>query len=232
EWIEQKLPESQWRFRPILPIVFYTGSEKWETPLAISALMDLPRELEPFVPHYEALFLNLKETAPDELTRSEHPFGWVLRVLQKEEATQEEFVEALLKAIDYLETLPPEERGMWEKLMYYLFLLIYHRRDPSEQGRLLQHVHERVRAHNRTEEVATMRQTMAQALIQEGRELGYVEAAIQTKQAVLMMQLRTKFGQLPPNIVERIQHISEADRLDTLLNRFVTANSLEEIEIE
>ncbi|MBI1928285.1 Rpn family recombination-promoting nuclease/putative transposase, partial [Candidatus Poribacteria bacterium] len=81
EWIEQKLPESQWRFRPILPIVFYTGSEKWETPLAISALMDLPRELEPFVPHYEALFFNLKETAPDELTRSEHPFGWVLRVL-------------------------------------------------------------------------------------------------------------------------------------------------------
>ena len=77
-------------------------------------------------------------------------------------------------------------------------------------------------------EVATMRQTIAQALIQEGREIGTIE----TKQAVLMMQLRTKFGQLPSNIVERIQRISETDRLDTLLNRLVTANSLEEIEIE
>lgn len=31
-------------------------------PLAISALMNLPRELELFVPHHQTLFFNLKET--------------------------------------------------------------------------------------------------------------------------------------------------------------------------
>ena len=77
-----------------------------------------------------------------------------------------------------------------------------------------------------------MGQTIAQALIQEGRELGYSEATMQAKQEVLMMQLQTKFGTLPSNTVQRIQSISEIDQLDFLLNRFVTANSLEEIGIE
>ncbi|MBI1929849.1 hypothetical protein HYR99_37060 [Candidatus Poribacteria bacterium] len=73
-----------------------------------------------------------------------------------------------------------------------------------------------------------MRQTIAQALIQEGREIGMIE----TKQEVLITLLQTKFGQLPRNIVERIQSMSEIDRLNLLLNRFMTANRLEEMGIE
>ena len=30
EWLDKKLSENKWRFRPILPIVFYTGSGRWE----------------------------------------------------------------------------------------------------------------------------------------------------------------------------------------------------------
>ena len=227
-WIDQKLPEEQWRFHPILPIVFYTGAAEWETSLKISALMDVPYELESYVPHHETLFLHLKETAPEKLTPGEHPFGWVLRVIQKEAATQAEFVEALLTAIDRLESLPPEEAETWEKLMYYLFLLIYHRRAPSEHEMLRQQVQERVRTHFRKEEVENMGQTIAQALIQEGQEIG----ALQNEQRVLINLLTKKFGQLPSNIVERIQRISEIARLDTLLNHFVTAKSLDDIKIE
>ena len=85
-----------------------------------------------------------------------------------------------------------------------------------------------------------MRQTIAQALIQEGhelgyaegRKLGYTEAAIQIKQEDLMTLLQAKFGQLPPNIVERIQGISEIDRLNTLFHQSLLTSRLEEIEIE
>ena len=79
-------------------------------------------------------------------------------------------------------------------------------------------------------------QTIAQALIQEGRELGVQEGrewgVIEAKRDVLMMQLRTRFGALSPSIVQQIQSISEIDRLDTLLNRLLMANSLAEIGIE
>jgi predicted transposase/invertase (TIGR01784 family) len=228
EWVEKKVPEEQWRFRPILPIVFYTGSEKWETPLTISALMDLPPELEPYQPHHQVLFLPLKGVAPQDLTQSGHPFGWVLRVIQKEEASREELTEALMRAMEYLESLSSDEAGMWEKLVYYLVLLIYHRRDPSEHEMLLEQMKGRIRAHFHQEEVANMRQTAAQALIQEGRELGVIE----NQRENLVTLLQAKFGQLPSTTVQRIQSLRERERLDTLFRQAIVATRLEEMKIE
>jgi seryl-tRNA synthetase len=95
----------------------------------------------------------------------------------------------------------------------------------SKRDVLIQQVHERVRAHNRKAEVENMKQTIAEALIAEGKELASIEVAIKTKQEVLMTLLQTKFGQLPNHISERIQNVSEIERLN-ILNRFVTANSL------
>ena len=59
-WNEQRgelersrVPRSRWRLRPIIPIVYYTGSQRWETPLSLSALMDVPDVLSRFVPRYD-----------------------------------------------------------------------------------------------------------------------------------------------------------------------------------
>ena len=30
EWESNNIPKSQWRFRPIIPIVFYTGEQRWQ----------------------------------------------------------------------------------------------------------------------------------------------------------------------------------------------------------
>jgi hypothetical protein len=49
-------------------------------------LMDLPPELERFVPDWETLFLNLRQTPPETLTRFASAIGWALRVLQAEKA--------------------------------------------------------------------------------------------------------------------------------------------------
>jgi hypothetical protein len=105
------------------------------------------------------------------------------------------------------------------------FDLVCHRRQPPKRDVLMREVYERVRAHNRKAEVAGMKQTIAEALIAEGKELASIEVAIKTKQEVLMTLLQTKFGQLPNHISERIQNVSEIERLN-ILNRFVTANSL------
>ena len=111
-------------------------------------------------------------------------------------------------------------------------LLIHHRRPPSEHDVLIQQVRERVLTHNRKEEVANMGQTIAETLIQEGRELGYTEATIQSKQEYLVALLRVKFGQLPQSLVERIEAIRTIDQLDTIFHQSIMAVSLEEIEIE
>ena len=32
-WESDKVPKSEWRLRPILPIIFYTGTARWHAPL-------------------------------------------------------------------------------------------------------------------------------------------------------------------------------------------------------
>ncbi|MBM3237568.1 Rpn family recombination-promoting nuclease/putative transposase [Candidatus Poribacteria bacterium] len=51
-----------------VPFLFYTGDSAWNIPLNVTALMDLPTELEPFVPHHKTLFLNLNAISPEKPT--------------------------------------------------------------------------------------------------------------------------------------------------------------------
>ena len=148
----------------------------------------------------------------------------MLHVIQKENATKEEFAEALKLAVSNLDKLPEEERNQWEKLMYYLVLLIFHRRDKEEQPELLSVVNETVKDYNRREEVAKMGRTGAQALMEEG--------ALQTGQEVLLELVQSKFGSIPQRIEYSIQAIRDIDRLKTLICNVIRASSIDELNIE
>ena len=190
--------------------------------------MDVPEPLERFVPQHDTLFFNLKTTDPGELVAEGHPFGWALRVIQKEDATKEEFSEALKEAVFNLDRLPEEERNQWAKLMWYLVLLIIHRRDEEERPEMISVLNETVKDRNRREEVLKMGRTAAQALIEEGEERG----AIRTRQEVLLELMQDKFGSVPGNVEEQIQAIRDMNRLRELTRRVPKANSVDEIGIE
>ena len=81
EWESKGIPKGQWRFRPILPIVFYTGDRRWSAPLSLNAVMDIPDALARFVPAFDILFLSVKETEAAELTKTNHPLGWAVNRL-------------------------------------------------------------------------------------------------------------------------------------------------------
>ena len=136
EWVDEDIPKGQWSFRPVLPIVFYTGEKSWAKMLSMAELMDLPKALERFVPHHDTIFLNLKTKSLEELIASGHPFGYLLSVIQKEKATKEELAEAIKLAVKHFDSLPEEQQNQWAKLMYYLVLLIRHRRGLDEQDEL------------------------------------------------------------------------------------------------
>jgi predicted transposase YdaD len=240
EWEDQNMPLHQWRFRPILPVVFYTGSQQWESPLQMKRLVDLPASLEQFVPRHEMLFLNLRATAPERLVEVDHPFGWVLRVIQKEEATAEEFGEALRLAIEHLEQISSEGRTNWEKLMRFLLALIYHRRKQSERAGFLKVIETNVVEKSRKEEVERMGKTIAQALIEEGKEIGKAEGmelgremgTVATKQEDLIELLRGRFASFPQVFIEKIKSIHGVEQLDALFHLAITAKTADEVEIK
>lgn len=135
-WKKRTLAQER-RLYPIIAIVFYTGSQHWSMPLELKSLMDLPEQLERFLPKFESLVLNLKATPEEELTkgtRGQHPFGWLLRVMQKEDASKEELMEALQIAIEHLASMEESEPGLWSEVIEYFMLIAYHRRE-TEEGR-------------------------------------------------------------------------------------------------
>jgi len=235
-WLDEKVPETQWRFRPILPVLFYTGKASWKPPLTITALMDVPAPLERFIPRHDTLFFNLKTTDPEELVAEGHPFGWALRVIQKEDATKEEFSEALKEAVFNLDKLPEEERNQWAKLMWYLVLLIIHRRDEEERPEMISVLNETVKDRNRREEVLKMGRTAAQALIEEGKEIGIAlgieQGALRARQEDLLKFMQARFIHVPSTVEQKILAIQDMDKLSTLIEHIARADNINEIHVE
>lgn len=193
----------------------------WTTGLSVASLMDLPVECEQFVPQHK--MLNLKAMPPEELVRDNHPLGWILRVVQKEDAPQEELKAALREAVRYLDLLPDTEQTAWERAIYYILLLIYHRRTPAEHRPLQGVIEESVQERRRREEVRTMGLTAAQALIEEGKQLGLLGG----KQEMLLEQLRLRFGQLPPAVEEQVRTTRDPEQLNAWIRAVLSAPTLE-----
>ena len=244
EWESSNVPKSQWRLRPIIPIVFYTGEQSWQTPLTLSAMMDLPDMLSEFVPKFETLFLSVKDTEAVELTRTDHPFGWLLTVVQKEYAEREELRAALMAAVSHIDTLDEEKAHQWRRAIFYLYLLILHRRPSEEHEELKTLVHQQIQETSRREEGETMAQTMAEYLIEEGERRGErrgIEEGerrgerrgeTQAKREAVLKLLRLRFDTVPEFITSRLTSIRSLSRLDSLFEKAVIAQTLDDIDWE
>ena len=236
EWESNNVPRSQWRFRPIIPIVFYTGEQRWQTPLSLSALMDLPDTLSEFVPKFNTLFFSVKSTDIATLTKTDHPFGWLLTVLQKEHASKEEISTALTEAVTHIDTLDEEETQQWKRGIFYLYLLILHRRPPDEHEELQTLVHQHIQETSRKEEGETMAQTMAEYLIEQGEKQGEKRGErrgeTRAKREDILKLIRLRFDPVPNPVISKISAIRSLSRLDTLFERVATAKTLDDIDWE
>ena len=228
EWESSNIPRSQWRLRPIIPIVLYTGEQRWQTPLTLSAVMDLPNVLSKFVPKFETLFLSVKDIDATELTKTDHPFGWLLTVVQKEHAEREELCAALMAAVSHIDTLDEAKAHQWRRAIFYLYLLILHRRPSEEHEALKMLVHQQIQEPSRREEGETMAQTMAEYLIEQGEERGQTQA----KRDAVLKLLRLRFDTVPESVTSRITSIRSLSRLDLLFEEALTTQALDDIDWE
>ncbi len=227
EMEELKLPRNQWRLRPILPIVYYTGEQRWQMPLTLTAVMDVPDVLSRFVPSFDTLFLGVKDTETDELTKTGHPFGWLLTVLQQEHEDKTSIHEAMRAALSHLDTLPPEQAVQHKQAILYLYSLVIFRRPDDEQEKLIQ----LLRTHTQDKEVENIIMTGAEALIQQGIEQGIEQGVILEKQAAVLKLLQHHFTDIPQSVVDGISEIEELKFLDLLFEQVLNASALSDIEL-
>ena len=218
EHIAQKLPKGERRFQPIIPIVFYTGDQRWETLSSLETLMDLPEALSRFVPRFDVLLLDVKHETDEVLLKSNHPFGWLLTVLKEEVSDIEPFVEALLRLGEHLHSLPEAERSVWQQAIYYLYLLIFFRRSVEEQAVLEQIVSETSPYLGLSDEEEQLMQSMAEHYFQQGAHQVSIETTLNI--------LTERFPNVEVNALRtRLEAITDLNRLKQLsLNAAIAEN--------
>jgi hypothetical protein len=113
----------------------------------------------------------------------------------------------------------------------YIHALVYHERKRAEHTELRQQIEASVRTDLHRREVSTMGKTIAEELMQEGRKQGRKQEAITSRRRILLKQLHTRFGALPEHTVSAIESCTSLAQLDTWLEKFATAATLDEIGI-
>ena len=221
-WTAEEIPREERRLPPILPILFYTGEQSWNLPLSPLSLMEIPEILAPFIPTFNVLLLDVKQTEPTELTKTGHPLGWLLTVLQKETASKEELTQTLVTALAGLDVAETEQH---RRAIIYLASLVYHRRSPEERDALIKVVD----AHSRGMEVETMFQSMAEVTFQQGIEQGIEQGETRAKQMALLKLLHHRFRSVPEAIITQIHALHSPSHLDTLFEKALNAENLEDI---
>lgn len=228
DWESNNVPKSKWRLRPILPIVFYTGSQRWQIPLSLTSLMDLPEALSRFVPTYDTLFLSVKETEASDLTKTGHPLGWLLSVLQQEHADVEAIKRVLLSALSHLNSLDAEQTQQRERAILYLLLLVLHRRPAEEHASLISLIDEQTYGM----EVESMAESIIEQSRKQGLEQGLEQGETRAKREAILKLLQVRFDVVPEDLTHKISAMQNRSLLDSLFEKVATAQTLDDVDWE
>ena len=225
EWESAEVPRSEWRLRPILPVVFYTGSQRWAPALSLTGIMEVPEALVRFVPTFETLFLSVKEMGVSELTRTDHLFGWLLTVLQQEHSDAVSLRVALEEAMTRLTRLSGEGSEQFRRAIAYLLLLILHRRPTEEHPGLLRILDR----YTDEMEVERMAEAISGTLLEQGIEQGIEQGETRAKRNAILKLLQFRFNEVPETLRTQINAIQSHARLDKLFEEILGAETLDDL---
>jgi hypothetical protein len=223
-WTRRHRSPARFRLQPILPVVLYTGTQRWDDLGRLVDLVEMGDLFGEVTPAYRPLFVSLPALPAAALESSGGHFGWVLELLQQREARPEEFRDLLRRVVAHLETMPAAERLRWLELLSYLEAMVYHDREESEHGGLRDVILASVRTDEHRRELQAMWRSMADVHREEG--------AVVALRKVLLRQLRGRFGKVPKAVERAVNATDDIARLDTWFDRVLTAPTLDDVGIE
>src|SRR5262249_43902670 len=108
EWSQRHASFANVRLQPVLPVVFYTGTRRWESVGSLAALVELAERFAGAIPAMDPLFINLPELPARRPESDGGYFGWVLRLVQGRRARPAAFQNLLRRVVEHLETMPDD----------------------------------------------------------------------------------------------------------------------------
>ncbi len=231
EWEQRHGSRVGFRLRPVLAVVLYTGTAAWESLGRLSDLVEGGELFPETIPDFRPLFVCLPALPPAALESAGGALGWVLELIQQRYTRPEEYAELIVRVVNHLEGMPASERERWLSLLSFVGVMIYHDRAAAEHEGLIELVLSSVQTDERRREVEAVIRTGADELLEAGMEKGLREGAIRTRQEMLLLQLRARFKKVPKAIERKVKATDEIARLDSWIERFATANTLDDVGI-
>jgi predicted transposase/invertase (TIGR01784 family) len=213
---------------PVIPMVLYHGSEKWNFGTDLAHLLDNPDpRLLPYVPNFEFVLFDLSRYADDRIK------GEVLTrvgLLLLKHVFSPDYEGKLPEILSLLRSLLEKETGMQyiEAVLRYIFSTAEHIKVDDLK---------RIVKNKLSESQENTIMTLAERLKQEGREEAWEEAWEEaTKEATkkghyetIEMGLHLRFGKNSEETMSRVYEIDDIDSLGSIKNAVRSLKSLDEI---
>jgi hypothetical protein len=229
EWEKLPTPRAEFRLRPVLPIVFHTGTQRWRSPRTIAELLGEPEAFHPFAPSWAPLFWELPAHTVDDLLSADEAFLQAMAVVRAEDADRAEFEEVYRATLTRLNATVGQNRSRWSDLIYLFIGWITHRRPEKERSELFAVAQDLAGDAQRREEVRSMVETYADVLLAKGKLEGEREGeAKQTRKLILRLASK-QIGAADANVAATLNGIVDLDRLERIFERSSLATSWSEL---
>ena len=217
------------RLVPIIPIVVYHGSKRWEVDKQFTALIDAPKEWEPWLPSFEYLVTDLSTVANETIVGTAMT-RFVLRLLRH--AREQTLLEKLPDILAELTHFADADMVM-HLLTIGITYMMQVRRDIQVED------YQRALRQARLPQGERIMMSLADQLIEEGRqegleegrqeglEEGLQEGVIKTHRANILSVLLIRFGSHTIKLEEQLQEIDSAEKLQSLFHAAVSSDTYE-----
>lgn len=192
------------RLPPIVPMVVYQGTKLWTVPRSVLAAVDAPPRLRRSLRDLRYLLLALNKTDDDDLASDPETRAGLMTLKY---AFHRDGGDRLADILGGLR----RDTLLESQIMHYI----------ASVFRDLTPARVRAAARQVTPELEDKMATLVEYCREEGRKQGLEEGKV----AAVLLALRTRFGELDPEVEQRVR-ATPADRLDPLLRRALTADSL------
>ena len=220
----------------IIPIVCHHSKTGWRVARALRDLLALPRgefpELEPHVPSFEPIIVDLSEAADDAL-RAEllSALGLAALVCLTRVRGSKDVVGVLGRFQGAFAAVLQAPTGVGALALIISYILQATEAPPEQLQPFFDQLGERAKEAFMTGAQMLIEQGKAEGLAKgraEGRAEGEAKGKAEGKAELLLRLLRRKYGKLPAGVAKRLRGAA-SDDLDRWADRVMTAASLEEV---
>jgi predicted transposase/invertase (TIGR01784 family) len=211
----------------IVPVVLYHGAEPWSAPVAFDALFEIPDAVRPAIaPHlvrFTYLVDDLSEIPDDQLrARAMTALGRLVAACFKHARTRADLLEILSGWADVVREVVRAPHGLEALVLVMRYILLV---NDHVEPEALQAFLERVAGPDAKDTIMTA----GERLIQQGIQQGVQQGVQQGERALLLRQVRRRFGDNVDADIERRLATASAEQIATWADRVLSAQTLPEL---